>query len=108
MGDVAEQEHTSLTANAHTTLYRHPSDVARLVFSLVVLSFLLLLSLLRDDQLANISVDVLALVEGLPAALVNGLVGLVQMLATLMPIVAVFVLVRSRYWQLSVLMVLRR
>jgi len=95
-----------VATNTHTTLYRHPSDVARLVFSLVVLGFLLLLSLLREDELANISVDVLALVDGLPDALVNGLVGLVQMLATLMPFVAVFVLFRSRYWQLSLLMVL--
>ena len=88
-----------MTANTQTTLYRHPSDVARLLFWMVVLGFLLLLAVLREDELANISTDILALVEALPAALVNGLVGLVQMLATLMPIVAVFVLFRSRYWQ---------
>lgn len=95
-----------MRTNTQTTLYRHPSDVARLVFWLVVLGFLLLLSLLRENELANISSDVLALVDGLPNAMVNGLVGLVQMLATLMPFVAVFVLFRSRYWQLSLLMVL--
>ena len=95
-----------MTANTQTTLYRHPSDVARLLFWMVVLGFLLLLAVLREDELANISTDILALVEALPAALVNGLVGLVQMLATLMPIVAVFVLFRSRYWQLSLLMAL--
>ncbi|MDG1267181.1 MAG: hypothetical protein P8O03_12725, partial [Ilumatobacter sp.] len=95
-----------MRTNTQTTLYRHPSDVARLVFWLVVLGFLLLLSLLQENALANISSDVLALVDGLPNAMVNGLVGLVQMLATLMPFVAVFVLLRSRYWQLSLLMVL--
>ena len=89
-----------------TTLYRHPSDVARLVFSLVALGFLLLLALLQGDELANVSVDILTLVDGLPAALVNGSVGVVQLLATLMPIVAVFALFRSRHWQLTVLMVL--
>ena len=89
-----------------TTLYRHPSDVARLVFSLVALGFLLLLALLQGDELANVSVDILTLVDGLPAALVNGSVGVVQLLATLTPIVAVFALFRSRHWQLTVLMVL--
>ena len=65
-----------------------------------------MLAVLRDGEIASISTKILALFDALPAALENGLVGLVQMLATLVPIIAVFVLYRSRRWQLSLLMVL--
>ena len=92
--------------NDPARLYRHPSDVARLVFWLGVLGVLLMLAVLRDGEIASISTKILALFDALPAALENGLVGLVQMLATLVPIIAVFVLYRSRRWQLSLLMVL--
>jgi undecaprenyl-diphosphatase len=95
-----------MTTETQTTLYRHPSDVARLTFSLVALAVLLLLAVLQNTQLAKISTDILELFSGLPDALVNGLVGLVQLLATLMPVVVVFALFRSRSWQLSLLMVL--
>ena len=95
-----------MTANTRTTLYRHPSDVARLVFALVVLAVLVLAAVLRDNELANVSTDLLVLVGALPMALVNGLVGLVQLLAVLAPVVALIVLVRARQWQLMFLMAL--
>lgn len=98
---------TADTPTATTTRwYRHPSDVARLVFSLAVLGVLLLLAVLRDTQVANVSADVLELVAALPDAMVNGLVGLVQLLAVIVPIAAVLVLARTRRWQLILLMLL--
>ena len=56
--------------------------------------------------MANVSADILALVDAFPEALVNGLVGLVQLVAALMPVVALVVLVRGRHWQLLALMTL--
>jgi uncharacterized protein (TIRG00374 family) len=91
---------------SHFGLYRHPSDVARLVFALVALGFLLLLALLLDKQVANVSTDILVLVEALPAALVNGLVGLIQLLVTLVPVVALVALTRGRHWYLLLLLLL--
>ena len=95
-----------MTAHPPTTLYRHPSDVARLVFTLGVLAVLLLFAVVQDDELANVTIDLLTLVDALPSAIVNGLFGLVQLLAVLAPILAVVVLVRRRQWQLMMLMAL--
>ncbi len=77
-------------------LYRHPSDAARLVFTLLVLVALLLLGRLSPGTTANLTVDVLSLVEELPAAITDGLVGLVQLAATIAPFVIVVALVRQR------------
>ncbi|MDG1784744.1 MAG: hypothetical protein P8H61_02395, partial [Ilumatobacter sp.] len=96
----------SETGRSDVGLYRHPSDVARLVFALIALGFLLLLALLLDSQVSNVSADILAVVEAFPNALVNGLVGLVQLLVTLVPVVALVVLVRGRRWYLLLLLAL--
>ena len=106
MTATADTDHLTPTTTAAPTLYRHPSDVARLAFSLTALGVLLLLAVVQDTQVANISIDILELVDALPDALVNGLVGLVQLLALLTPIVAVFLLLRAKQWQLTLLMVL--
>ncbi len=95
-----------MTADASTRWYRHPSDVARLVFTLVALAVLVLVAVVRDSELAGISTDLLILVDGLPRALVNGLVGLVQLLAVLAPAIALVVVVRARQWPLMFLMAL--
>ncbi len=95
-----------MAADDSTRLYRHPSDVARLTFALGALAVLVLIARLQDDELAGVSTDLLTLVDGLPSALVNGLVGLVQLLALLAPTVALIVLVRARLWQLMFLMAL--
>jgi uncharacterized protein (TIRG00374 family) len=93
-------------ADPSNQLYRHPSDVARLVFALTALALLVLVAVVRDDELSGVSIDILALVDGMPRALVNGLVGLVQLLAFLTPITVLIVLVRARMWQLMLLMAL--
>ncbi len=76
------------------------------MFTLVVLAVLVLAAVVRDSELASVSTDLLLLVDGLPRALVNGLVGLVQLLAALAPVAALVVLVRTRQWALMFLMVL--
>ena len=87
-------------------LYRHPSDVARLVFTLIALGVLIVSAELSSTAIGSFTVDLIALFDGLPAALADGLVGLVQLLATLAPFVVLIVLVRYRQFELLVLMVL--
>lgn len=94
----------SETDQSDEGLYRHPSDVARLLFALITLGLLLLLALLLDSQVSNVSADFLAVVDAFPNALVDGLVGLVQLLVTLVPVVALVVLVRGRCWYLLLLL----
>ncbi len=83
--------------------YRHPSDVARLVFAALLVAVVLLVDLLAPDSIQTIGVDILLLVDGLPDAVVDGLVGLVQVLATVAPLAVIVTLLRQRSWsQLAV------
>ena len=83
--------------------YRHPSDVARLVFAALVIAALLLLELLVPAALSTFSVDVVALVDGLPDAIADGIVGLVQFGAALAPLaVAAWLLLQRRISQLLI------
>ena len=85
-------------------LYRHPSDVARLVFAGVILGLLLLLTELETARVRSFTLDVLDLFDDMPAAIGDGLVGLVQFAATLAPVVIVAILVwRRRFVELSIL-----
>ena len=86
--------------------YRHPSDVARLVFSLLVLGALVLLEWIAPAGLLSVTLDVLLIVEDLPPALRDGMVGLVQLLATLAPIVAAIYLVWRREFALLFILAL--
>jgi undecaprenyl-diphosphatase len=84
--------------------YRHPSDVARFVFSLLLLGVLLLLDLIAPNGLRVLSAELLLLVDGLPDAIADGLVGLVQLIATLLPFVlAGFMLWRREFLELLIL-----
>lgn len=57
---------------------------------------------LTPDGIRTFTVDVLSVVDGLPRALVDGLVGMVQLTATVVPIIAgVYLIVRRRYLLLS-------
>ena len=87
-------------------MYRHPADVARFVFSLLILGSLLLVGHLASEGLLTFSIDLLALVDGLPNAIADGLVGLVQMVATIAPIVVAIVLLLRRQLRLLFVLVL--
>ena len=67
-----------------------------------MLALLVLVAVVRDNELADISTDLLVLVDGLPPALVDGLVSLVQRLAVLAPAITLMVLVRACEWVLMV------
>jgi uncharacterized membrane protein YbhN (UPF0104 family)/serine/threonine-protein kinase RIO1 len=83
-------------APAGDRLYRHPSDVARLVFNLVLLTGFVLVAVLEPDGVKVIGADVLRLVDNLPRSLVEGLVGVVQFIAVVAPVVIVVILLYKR------------
>ena len=75
--------------------YRHPSDVARLVFAVIVIGVILLIEAIAPLGLLTISLDLLTLVDGVPPALADGTVGLIQLTATVAPVAfAVLLIVR--------------
>lgn len=86
--------------------YRHPSDVARLVFALLVLGALVLIETIAPIGLLSVTIDSLALVEDVPLALSDGMVGVVQLAATLAPVVVVIVLLWQRRFALLAILVL--
>jgi uncharacterized protein (TIRG00374 family) len=77
-------------------LYRHRADLARLVLNLVLLAGLLLLSWLAPRGMRVFADDALVLVGGLPRSLVEGLVGVTQLFAVVVPVAVVAVLVWRR------------
>ena len=81
-------------------LYRHRSDVARLVFNLALLGGLVLLAWLAPNGLRTFGVDVLNLVDSLPRTLVEGLLGVVQLVAIVLPGAVVLGLLWRRAWAL--------
>lgn len=89
-----------------TDRYRHPSDLARLVFALTILGVLSLLETIAPLGLLSVTVDLLSLVEDLPPALSDGLVGVVQLVATAAPILTFFVLVWRRRFALVTIVLL--
>lgn len=106
MPDASASAADDTAAPTRAALYRHPSDVARLVFSSALLGLVLLAATLGDTQLSGFAVDIIALVDGLPRALANALVGLVQLFTVLVPAAVVTVLVRRRQWTLMGLLAL--
>jgi uncharacterized protein (TIRG00374 family) len=85
-------------------LYRHRADVARLVFNLVLLGVLLVLSWLAPSGLRTFGNDALVLVGRLPRSLVEGLVGVTQLFAVVLPVVVVVLLLwRRRFLLLGLL-----
>ena len=82
-------------------LYRHRADVARLVFNLVLLAGLLTLTWLAPSGLRTFGNDALVLVGRLPRSLVEGLVGVTQLFAVVLPFVLVGLLV---WWRRFVLL----
>lgn len=95
-----------VTAEDAKKRYRHPSDVARLVFALVVMGALWLLETVAPVGLLSLTIDVLALVEDIPSALGDGMVGLVQLLAAVTPIVVIVLLLWKRQFALLFILVL--
>jgi len=75
--------------------YRHPSDVARFIFSLLILGALLLLDLIAPTGIRAVSAELLLIFDDLPDAISDGLVGLIQLIATVLP----FVILGRMLWR---------
>jgi len=76
---------------------RHPADVARLVFALAIGAALVGVEWLAGDELRDVSEDLVALAANVPSGLAGALVGLVQVMALVVPVVVVVALaVRKR------------
>lgn len=86
-------------------LYRHRADLARLVLNVVLLAGLLLLSWLAPRGIRAFADDALVLVGGLPRSLVEGLVGVTQLFAVVLPVAVVALLLWRRRFVLLGLLV---
>jgi uncharacterized protein (TIRG00374 family) len=87
-------------------LYRHRSDIARLIVNLILLGCFVVIGTVASAGVRTVAVDVLRLFDTLPRSLVEGLVGVVQLLALVLPVVVVLVLVRGRQFALLGILVL--
>jgi len=80
------------------TRYRHPSDVARMVFAGLIVATILLFDAVLEQQFQQFSRELIIALDGLPPIIVDGTVGLIQVLATVAPIAVLWTLLRQRSW----------
>lgn len=86
------------------TWQRHPADAARLAFALLVGLGLVLLGLVYRNTVVGLAADLVRLVDNVPGWLTSFVVGLLQLLAVVAPVVIVVGLAaRRRFRVLSVL-----
>ena len=86
------------------TWRRHPADVARLVFALLVGLGLVVVGLVYRNTVVGLAADLVRLVDNVPGWLTSFIVGLLQLLAVVAPLVlAVALVARRRFRVLSVL-----
>ncbi|MCU0269523.1 MAG: flippase-like domain-containing protein [Acidimicrobiales bacterium] len=83
---------------------RHPADVARLVFTVLVVAVLAVLGALDPASVKTVSTDTVRLFSHVPDGLASLLVGLLQLLAVVGPVVLVGALVARRSFRLLVLL----
>jgi uncharacterized protein (TIRG00374 family) len=86
-GDQGPPTARQRTQDRH--LYRHPADVARLVLNVALLGLLLLLSWLAPQGMRTFTDNLLELVGELPRPLAEGLVGVIQLIAVVLPVAIV-------------------
>jgi glycosyltransferase 2 family protein len=85
---------------------RHPADAARLVVSLLVVGVLTLVGIRYNDEIRDSSADLITLVDNLPSGIVSFLVGIVQFMALVAPVVVLGTLLWRRQLRLVGLLVL--
>lgn len=86
--------------------YRHPSDLARLVVNLVLLGILIAIAVVAPGGVKSVAENVAQLVLLLPLALVEGAVGVTQLLAIVLPVAVLIVLAWRRRFDLLAILVL--
>ena len=95
--DVMAKVETSLAPKGW---YRHPADLARFIVSLAVTAIVVLVVRLYPDRVIAVSRNVVQLVSNVPGWLSTFLVGLLQLLALVIPAVVLIMLVVRRRWSL--------
>lgn len=80
--------------------HRHPADVARLVVALLVTLGLVFWEAVEAGALRRVASDTVDLFDRLPSTLVGFLLGTLQLLATLAPLLVLLSLVARRRWRL--------
>ena len=85
---------------------RSPSDVLRLVVALALVALGLLVRFAASEEMGDLERQVLALFDGLPGVLRRFLVGLIQVVALVVPLATMVTLVVLRRWRTLLLAVL--
>jgi undecaprenyl-diphosphatase len=85
---------------------RSPSDVLRLVVALALIALGLLVRFAASEEMGDLERQVLALFDGLPGVLRRFLVGLIQVVALVVPLATMVTLVVLRRWRTLLLAVL--
>lgn len=85
---------------------RHPADLARLVFLVLVVAGAILVASLWGDELSRLSADLVGVVDGLPDGLTSFLVGSLQLAVFAVPILVVAGLAWRRAWKVLSLLAL--
>lgn len=96
----------SASLGAEPSWRRHPADLARLVFALVVALLFVAVTALVPSTVIAVSEDLFALFGNVPAALRAFIIGLVQVIAVAVPVVVVGHLVLARRGRLLGLLAL--
>ena len=85
---------------------RSPSDVLRLVVALALVALGLLVRFAASEEMGDLERQVLALFDGLPSVLRRFIVGLIQVVALVVPLATMVTLVVLRRWRTLLLAVL--
>jgi hypothetical protein len=85
---------------------RHPADVARFVFALIVGAIVILISAAAASTTLSTARDIVRVFDHVPAELRDFLAGLIQLVAIAAPIVIVVIIVVRRRWRMLGLLTL--
>lgn len=80
---------------------RYPADVARLVIAALVWCAVTGLAVLRPEPTRSVSLDLVRLLDGLPVGVAEVLVGVLQLAALVVPLVALVLARRGRWRELA-------
>jgi hypothetical protein len=85
---------------------RHPADLARLVFAVLVGLAFVAMSAIAPNTITAVSEDFVQLVSNIPLGMRSFLVGIIQLLAVTTPAVVLIALALQRRWRLAMLLTL--
>jgi hypothetical protein len=103
---VAAGELTPRLTEDGARYVRSPSDLLRLVVALLLVAIGLLVQYAAREEMGDLERQVLALFDGLPGVLRRFLVGLIQVIALVVPAAAIVTLAVLRRWRTLLLALL--